>query len=102
MFTFLRAADSWLGLVQLRASLLSPDTKSIQRQSQKRMSEWENQSNGGGFPNRLGTHSGLGTGFLAQRYTPTNLVSKAAEDARTAVQMSAISQRRVLRRPKAL
>ena len=41
----------------------------------------------GRFAKPFGTHSGLGTGFLAQRYTPTNLVSKAAEDARTAVQM---------------
>ncbi len=41
----------------------------------------------GRFAKPFGTHSGLGTGFLAQRYTPTNLVSKSAEDARTAVQM---------------
>ena len=36
----------------------------------------------GRFAKPFGTHSGLGTGSLAQRYTPTNLVSKAAEDAR--------------------
>ena len=41
----------------------------------------------GRFAKPFGTHSGLGTSFLATRYTPTNLVSKSAEDARTAVQM---------------